>query len=147
MEKQEGPFLLAIDDLEGRVIGALDDVKVHSGVRSDSSQGAPNVHEELQTLLRPVLEVAAHTGPSIARTYYRGVGSEGIEASVEGNDAWFCLIKCPALKLMRSHPLRSPCLVLCRGPSTCRKNLRILLIEGAVTRSVTRVARHLRKVS
>jgi hypothetical protein len=82
--EHEDPLLLAIDDLEGRIVSAIDEVKLHPGVRTDSSPGAPNVHEELATLLRPVLEVAAHTGPSVARTYYRGAGpAEGIEASVE----------------------------------------------------------------
>jgi symplekin len=79
----EDPLLLAIDDLEGRVVSALDDFKLHPGVRTSSVDGAPTVHEELATLLRPVLDVAAHTGPSIARTYYRGDGHEGVETSVE----------------------------------------------------------------
>ena len=35
-------------------------------------------------ILRPVLEVAAHTGPSVARTYYPvSAGGEGVEASCE----------------------------------------------------------------
>lgn len=75
----EDPLLLAIDDLEGRVVSALDEVKLHPGTRTSSAPGAPSVHEELATLLRPVLEVAAHTGPSIARTYY----TDDVEASVE----------------------------------------------------------------
>jgi symplekin len=79
--EKEDPLLLAIDDLEGRVVSALDDVKLHPGVRSSTAPGSPSVHEELATLLRPVLEVAAHTGPSVARTYYRGV--DGVEISVE----------------------------------------------------------------
>lgn len=81
--ENEDPLLLAIDDLEGRVVVALDDIKLHPGVRSDSSPGAPNVHEELATLLRPVIEVAAHTSPSIARTYHQGIGAEGVEASMD----------------------------------------------------------------
>lgn len=81
--EKEDPLLLAIDDLEGRVVSALDDVKLHPGVRSSSTPGSPTVHEELSTLLRPVLEVAAHTGPSVARTYYHGIGSEGVEVSCE----------------------------------------------------------------
>lgn len=79
--EKEDPLLLAIDDLEGRVVSALDDVKMHPGVKTSTAPGAPSVREELTTLLRPVLEVAAHTGPSVARTYYRGV--DGVEASVE----------------------------------------------------------------
>lgn len=81
-EKEE-PLLLAIDDLEGRIVSALDEVKMHSGIRSSSAPGSPNVHEELATLLQPVMEVSAHTSPSVARTYYRGVGAEGVEASCE----------------------------------------------------------------
>jgi symplekin len=80
----EDPLLLAIDDLEGRVISAIDELKLHPGVKTAASAAvASSVHEELAIILRPVLEVAAHTGPSVARTYYRGVGPEGIEASVE----------------------------------------------------------------
>ena len=82
--EKEDPLLLAIDDLEGRVVSALDDVKLHPGVRTSSTPGSPSVHEELATLLRPVLEVAAHTGPSVARTYYPvSAGGEGVEASCE----------------------------------------------------------------
>ena len=81
--EKEDPLLLAIDDLEGRVVSALDDVKLHPGIRTSSAPGSPTVYEELSTLLRPVLEVAAHTGPSVARTYYHGVGIEGVEASCE----------------------------------------------------------------
>ncbi len=76
--EKEDPLLLAIDDLEGRIVAALDDVRMHPGIRT-----AGPVAEELATLLRPVLEVAAHTAPSVARTYYRGVGAEGVEASCE----------------------------------------------------------------
>jgi symplekin len=77
--ENEDPLLLAIDDLEGRVVAAIDDVKLHPGIKT----GTSSVHDELASLLRPVIEVAAHTGPSVARTYYRGTGPEGIEASVE----------------------------------------------------------------
>jgi hypothetical protein len=77
--ENEDPLLLAIDDLEGRVVAAIDDVKLHPGIKT----GTSSVHDELASLIRPVLEVAAHTGPSVARTYYRGTGPEGIEASVE----------------------------------------------------------------
>jgi hypothetical protein len=83
MGEKEDPLLLAIDDLEGRVVTALDEVKLHPGVRSSSAPGSPTVHEEIALLLRPVVEVAAHTGPSVARTYYHGVGAEGVEASCE----------------------------------------------------------------
>ena len=76
--EKEDPLLLAIDDLEGRVVASLDEVKVHPGIRTTGP-----VPEELATLLRPVLEVAAHTAPSVARTYYQGIGAEGVEASCE----------------------------------------------------------------
>lgn len=80
--EKEDPLLLALEDLMGRVVTAIDDVKRHPGGRSP---GGPTVHEELATMLRPVLEVAAHTGPSIARTYYSSLGGpgEGVEASCE----------------------------------------------------------------
>lgn len=81
--ENEDPLLLAIEDLEGRVVVALDDMKLHPGIRTDSSQGAPSIHEELATMLRPVIEVAAHTAPSVARTYHRGVGPEGVESSMD----------------------------------------------------------------
>lgn len=82
-DEREDPLELAIDDLEGRVVAALDDFKLHSGVRTaGGATPARNIHEELAILLRPVLEVAAHTGPSVARTYHRG-GMEGMEASMD----------------------------------------------------------------
>ena len=80
-QQAEDPFQLALDDLEGRVVAALDDVKIHPGVRS--SDNYASVQDELATLLKPVIEVAAHTAPSIARTYQQGVGAEGVEASCE----------------------------------------------------------------
>lgn len=77
--EKEDPFKLALDDLEGRVAVAINDVKCHPGVRS--SGGVP-VHDELATMLRPVIEVAAHTAPSIARSYYSG-GPDGVEVSCD----------------------------------------------------------------
>lgn len=84
-EHHEDPFSLAMDDLEGRVVAAIDEVKMHPGVRTAGDDGATTttVHEELAVLLRPVLEVAAHTGPSVARTYYASEQQGGIEASME----------------------------------------------------------------
>ena len=64
----EDPLVLAIEDLEGRVVSALDQMQLHPGTRSSTTT---TVHEELGVLLRPVVEIAAHTAPSIARTYYR----------------------------------------------------------------------------
>ena len=80
-EPAEDPLLLAVDDLEGRVVAALDDVKLHPGVH-DPASGVLSIHEELAVLLRPVLEVAAHTGPSVARTYFRGT-NDGLDDAVE----------------------------------------------------------------
>jgi symplekin len=80
----EDPLLLAIDDLEGRVAVALEDIQLHPGISStDSNQGVMTIHDELAALIRPVIEVAAHTAPSVARTYHRGVGPEGVENSMD----------------------------------------------------------------
>ena len=78
--EREDPLLLALDDLEGRIVNDLDQLKLHPGIRS--SNDFRSVHDELATLLRPVLEVAAHTGPSVARTYFRGT-AEGLDEAVE----------------------------------------------------------------
>ncbi|MGK3734428.1 MAG: hypothetical protein ACI8RD_004309 [Bacillariaceae sp.] len=86
----DDPRKLALEDLEGRVVNALDDVMQHIGIKSSQEQNDYNktssVQDELATLLRPVIEVAAHTAPSIARTYYQGGGSsaaEGVETSCD----------------------------------------------------------------
>jgi symplekin len=92
-ELGEDPLLLAVDDLEGRVVSSLDDVKMHPGVRTfaitnttgGGGGGGGSVHDELATLLRPVLEVVAHTGPSVARTYFRGP-TDGLSAGGGGLD-------------------------------------------------------------
>ena len=78
----DDPRKLALEDLEGRVVNALDDVMQHSGMKQS---GSASVQNELATFLRPVMEVAAHTAPSIARTYYQGGVTvvEGIEASCD----------------------------------------------------------------
>ena len=83
-EMMDDPRKLALEDLEGRVVNALDDVLQHSGVKS-SSEYKTSVQDELATFLRPVIEVAAHTAPSIARTYYQGGDSivDGVEASCD----------------------------------------------------------------
>lgn len=87
----DDPRKLALEDLEGRVVNALDDVMQHIGIKSQQQQNddynnKTSVQDELATLLRPVIEVAAHTAPSIARTYYQGGGSsaaEGVETSCD----------------------------------------------------------------
>ena len=78
--EREDPLLLALDDLEGRIVNDLDQLKLHPGIRT--AEDVRSVHDELATLLRPVLEVAAHTGPSVARTYFRGT-AEGLDEAVE----------------------------------------------------------------
>ena len=76
--EREDPLLLALDDLEGRIVNDLDQLKLHPGVRT--ADDMRSVHDELATLLRPVLEVAAHTGPSVARTYFRETADRLYEA-------------------------------------------------------------------
>eukprot|EP00536_Pseudo-nitzschia_multiseries_P008165 jgi/Psemu1/287625/fgenesh1_pg.203_\ len=81
-ELMEDPRKLALEELESRVVDALDKVMQHSGIKE---QGSSSVQDELATILRPVIEIAAHTAPSIARTYYQGGLSvaEGVEASCD----------------------------------------------------------------
>lgn len=86
----DDPRKLALEDLEGRVVNALDDVMQHPGIKAQQRQGdsydyKTSVQDELATFLRPVIEVAAHTAPSIARTYYQGgiSAAEGVEASCD----------------------------------------------------------------
>lgn len=66
-------FLTAIDDLEGRIVSALDAYKLHTGVRRQNNNTAASasttIHDELKEILRPVLEIAAHSGPALARRY------------------------------------------------------------------------------
>lgn len=64
-EVEESPLLLALDDLESRVVTALNEFKSHSGRASNPS--AANIHDELASILRPVVEVSSHAGPSTAR--------------------------------------------------------------------------------
>jgi symplekin len=86
-ELMDDPRKLALEDLEGRVVNALDDVMQHSGMKqqSNNSEYKTSVQDELATCLRPVIEVAAHTASSIARTYYQGglSAAEGVEASCD----------------------------------------------------------------
>mmetsp|Transcript_7025 Transcript_7025/g.10072 ORF Transcript_7025/g.10072 Transcript_7025/m.10072 type:complete len:1669 (-) Transcript_7025:301-5307(-) len=101
------PLLLAIDDLEGRIVSSLDNFKLHPGIRTgsldannnnnnqnqnsnehdggnnalSSSSQRTTVYDELNATLRPVLEIAAHVGPATARSHaaYR----PSIDAAVE----------------------------------------------------------------
>ena len=59
---------LALDDLEGRIITAINDFKEHPGVKSP---GYTSIHAELEQVLRPLLEIAAHNGPAAARNHWR----------------------------------------------------------------------------
>ena len=59
---------LALDDLEGRIINAINDFKEHPGIKSP---GQPSIHAELEQVLRPLLEIAAHNGPAAARNHWR----------------------------------------------------------------------------
>jgi symplekin len=76
----EDPLLLALDDLEGRLVSGLDQFRLHTGRRSGEKD---SIHDELGTLLQQVLEVAAHTGPSVARTYFRGSTSDGLSHGLD----------------------------------------------------------------
>jgi len=84
-QTKNDPLLTALDDLEGRIIHSLNNFQQHSGVRiapvNASIHKHLTIHTELQEVLRPVLEIAAHTAPSIARscTRYR----TSIDAALE----------------------------------------------------------------
>ncbi len=65
-DEEDSPLLIALDDLESRVVTALNEFKSHSGRASDPSTS--NIHEELSSVLRPVVEISSHTGPSTARS-------------------------------------------------------------------------------
>lgn len=65
VEEEESPLVLALDDLETRVVTALNEFKSHSG-RASNPQ-VSNIHDELASILRPVVEVSSHAGPSTAR--------------------------------------------------------------------------------
>lgn len=75
----EDPRKLALEELESRVVDALENVMQHLGQATSSD----SVQDELSQLLRPIVEIAAHTAPSIARTYYQGGSLEGVEASCD----------------------------------------------------------------
>jgi len=74
-EEEASPLLSALDDLESRVVTALNEFKSHPGTvgsTTTASSGGDNnakqtIHQELASILRPVVEVSAHTGPSTAR--------------------------------------------------------------------------------
>lgn len=68
-EEEASPLLSALDDLESRVVTALNEFKSHPGTVGSTAPGGAkqSIHQELASILRPVVEVSAHTGPSTAR--------------------------------------------------------------------------------
>lgn len=64
-DEEDSPLLIALDDLESRVVTALNEFKSHSGRASNPATA--NIHDELSSVLRPVVEISSHTGPSTAR--------------------------------------------------------------------------------
>ena len=63
------PLLSSIDDLETRIVSSLNEFKLHSGIKTNTSNTSDiDIHSELKDILRPVLEIAAHTGPATARS-------------------------------------------------------------------------------
>ena len=74
----ESPLLLALDDLESRIVTSLNEFKSHPGRATNPS--VANIHDELASILRPVVEASSHAGPSTARmlasTYPRLLGLE-----------------------------------------------------------------------
>ena len=75
------PLISAIEDLEGRVVLALDNFKLHPGVKSNPS--SENIHSELRDTLRPVLEIAAHVGPATARAQWRAAFRQNVDVALE----------------------------------------------------------------
>lgn len=80
------PFQAAISELESLVIAHLNSFKEHPGIKTNPNS-TDSVHKELELLLRPILEIAAHTGPAQARAHY-WKSSAASAASLSGpNDA------------------------------------------------------------
>ena len=75
------PLDSAIEDLEGRIISALDNFRLHPGVRSDPS--SESIHSELKDVLRPILEIAAHVGPNTARSQWRAASRATLDIAIE----------------------------------------------------------------
>jgi len=77
------PLLLAIEDLESRTVECLNDFKSHPGTATTGGGSKQNIHEELASLLRPVLEIAAHVGPSTARSICSTYGSYDLDSTID----------------------------------------------------------------
>ena len=75
------PLLTSIDDLEGRIITALDNFKLHPGVKSNPHH--ESIYSELKEILRPVLEIAAHVGPATARNKWRSAFRQSVDVAIE----------------------------------------------------------------
>lgn len=77
-DENESPLVLALDDLESRIVASLNEFKSHPGRASNPRER--NIHQELADILRPVVEASSHAGPSTARalaqTYPRVLGLE-----------------------------------------------------------------------
>ena len=64
-EQENNPLVLTLDDLESRIVTALNEFKSHPGRATNPAE--MNVHDELSSVLRTVVEVSAHSGPASAR--------------------------------------------------------------------------------
>ncbi len=82
------PLLTAIDDLEGRIVSSLDNFKLHPGIKQDANNSSHHhhtttIHDELKEILKPVLEIAAHSGPATARAHWRAAYRASIDVAIE----------------------------------------------------------------
>jgi symplekin len=75
------PLDSAIEDLEGRIISSLDNFKLHPGIKSNPA--SETIHSELKSVLRPVLEIAAHIGPATARSTWRSAFRPSLDIAME----------------------------------------------------------------
>jgi len=70
LDEEESPLVLALDDLESRLVASLNEFKSHPGRASDPR--SQTIHDELASILRPVVEVTSHLGPSTGRALANG---------------------------------------------------------------------------
>jgi len=84
LQSSVDPFQSAISELESLVIAHLNSFKEHPGIKTNP-HSTDNVHKELELLLRPILEIAAHSGPAQARAHYwKSSSSSAVSSSVGG---------------------------------------------------------------